>query len=240
MVNTANITVGTNGLYLGGGVIGGANAVQLADPDGDGVYVGTDTLNGSNGGNFIFLNSPANASDWNTKENLANLPCADAANYNDRILPTFSQDTTLMFCFGTCSTDTSCVTPPAAVNVTFQSDRSGSPAFTNAYLSGTFPVAWNGTAYPMTDPDGDGIYTVVMSLLPGNYEFKFTADNWAIQENLEAAAFDSTCMVTSGAFVNRNISIGMADTVLPIHLGRVWRSSCSGASSLWNCLPRID
>ena len=103
MVNTANITVGTNGLYLGGGVIGGANAVQLLDPDGDGIYVGTDTLNGSNGGNFIFLNSPANASDWNAKENLAGLACADPSNYNDRILPTFTQDTTLMFCFGTCS-----------------------------------------------------------------------------------------------------------------------------------------
>ena len=33
-VNTANITVGSNGLYLGGGVIGGANAIQLTDADG--------------------------------------------------------------------------------------------------------------------------------------------------------------------------------------------------------------
>ena len=62
-VNTANITVGSNGLFLGGGVIGGANAIQLTDADGNGVYEGTDTLNGSAGGNFIFLNNAANASD---------------------------------------------------------------------------------------------------------------------------------------------------------------------------------
>ena len=56
-VNAANITVGANGIYLGGGVIGGANAVQLTDADGNGVYEGTDTLSGAGGGNFIFLNS---------------------------------------------------------------------------------------------------------------------------------------------------------------------------------------
>ena len=69
-VNTANITVGANGLFLGGGVIGGANAVQLTDPDGNGIYEGTDTLDGTAGGNFIFLNSPANNADWGTKESL--------------------------------------------------------------------------------------------------------------------------------------------------------------------------
>ncbi|MFL2581036.1 MAG: hypothetical protein ACJ0QM_04040, partial [Schleiferiaceae bacterium] len=36
-VNTANITVGPNGIYLGGGVIGGADAVALSDPDADGI-----------------------------------------------------------------------------------------------------------------------------------------------------------------------------------------------------------
>ena len=40
-VNTANITVGPNGLFLGGGIIGGANEVQLLDPDGNGIYEGT-------------------------------------------------------------------------------------------------------------------------------------------------------------------------------------------------------
>ena len=70
-VNTANITVGPNGLFLGGGIIGGANEVQLLDPDGNGIYEGTDSLSGTGGGNFIFLNSPSNNSDWGTKEDLS-------------------------------------------------------------------------------------------------------------------------------------------------------------------------
>ena len=217
MVNTANITVGTNGLYLGGGVIGGANAVQLADPDGDGIYVGTDTLNGANGGNFIFLNNPANASDWNAKENLTGLSCADPNNYNDRILPTFTQDTTLMFCFGTCSADTSCSVTATYPDVTFSVDMNNvSASFTNVYVSGTLN-SWSGNANQLTDPDGDGVYDADISLAPGNYEFKFTYDNWVGQENLDPNTLDSNCTLTTGAFTNRYITVGVADTTLPVY-----------------------
>ena len=110
-VSAANITVGPNGLYLGGGIIGGADAVQLTDPDGNGVYEGTDTLSGAGGGKFIFLNSPAYSTDWNTKEIIQGLPCSDPNNWDDRTLPSFTQDTTLLFCFGTCATDTICPAP---------------------------------------------------------------------------------------------------------------------------------
>ena len=217
MVNTANITVGTNGLYLGGGVIGGANEIQLADPDGDGIYVGTDTLNGANGGNFIFLNNPANAADWNAKENLTGLSCADPNNYNDRILPTFTQDTTLMFCFGTCSADTSCSVTATYPDVTFSVDMNNvSASFTNVYVSGTLN-GWSGNANQLTDPDGDGVYDADISLAPGNYEFKFTYDNWVGQENLDPNTLDSNCTLTTGSFTNRYISVGVADTTLPIY-----------------------
>ena len=214
MVNTANITVGTNGLYLGGGVIGGANAVQLLDPDGDGIYVGTDTLNGSNGGNFIFLNSPTWSGDWGAKENLAGLACADPSNYNDRILPTFTQDTTLMFCYGNCSTDTSCTVTSTNPDVTFRVDMGNvSASFTNVYVSGTFN-SWSGNANQLADPDGDGIYEGTLSLLPGSYEYKFTYDNWTGQESLDAT-LDSACTLTTGSFTNRYATFGNADTTLP-------------------------
>ena len=231
MVNTANITVGTNGLYLGGGVIGGANAIQLLDPDGDGIYVGTDTLNGSNGGNFIFLNSPANASDWNAKENLAGLSCADPSNYNDRILPTFTQDTTLMFCYGTCSTDTSCTVTSTNPDVTFRVDMSNvSASFTNVYVSGTLN-SWSGNANQLTDPDGDGVYEADISLAAGNYEFKFTYDNWVGQESLDAT-LDSACTLTTGAFTNRYITIGASDTTLPVFC---WEECASCATTTTGC-----
>jgi len=214
-VNTANITVGANGLYLGGGVIGMANAVQLTDPDGNGVYEGTDSLSGAGGGNFIFLNSPANDSDWGTKENLAGLACADPNNYNDRILPAFSGDTTLLFCFETCATDTVCPAPVTPVNVTFQSDRSNAPAFTHAFLSGNFNN-WSGDADTMTDANGDMVYDITMSLVPGTYEFKFTADSWGTQENFDPATADSVCTLTTGIYTNRVITVGNSDTTLAI------------------------
>lgn len=216
-VNTANITVGSNGLYLGGGVIGGANAVQLSDPDGNGVYEGTDTLSGAGGGNFIFLNSPSWSGDWGTKENLAGLSCADANNYNDRILPSFTQDTTLLFCFGSCATDTVCPSLPTNPDVTFSVDMNGvTSSFTNVYVSGSLN-SWSGNANQLTDPDGDGVYEGDISLAAGNYEFKFTYDNWTGQENLDPATADSVCTLTTGIYTNRYITIGSSDTTLPTY-----------------------
>lgn len=226
-VNTANITVGSNGIYLGGGVVGGANAVQLSDADGNGVYEGTATLSGAGGGNFIFLNSPANAADWGTKENLSGLACADAANYNDRILPSFTQDTTLLFCYESCGTDTICPAVVTNPDVTFSVDMNGvSSSFTNVYVSGTLN-SWSGNANQLTDPDGDGVYEGDISLAAGNYEFKFTYDNWAGQETLDATA-DSACTLTTGAFTNRYITIGSADTTLPTFC---WEECVSCAST---------
>ena len=85
-VNTANITVGENGMYLGGGVFGGSNAHLMTD-DGTGTWTVTVAVDAGTTGNYIFLNSPANDADWGTKENLAGQSCGDAANYNDRTLP---------------------------------------------------------------------------------------------------------------------------------------------------------
>ena len=166
-VNAANITVGSNGIYLGGGVIGAANAVQLTDADGNGVYEGTDTLSGAGGGNFIFLNSPTWNGDWGTKENLTGLACADANNYNDRILPSFTQDTTLMFCYGTCSTDTLCTTTYTATSC--------GDLFFSEYAEGSS----NNKYFEIYNPTASAIslsgYTVYLSGNGGSYTNTFTS-----------------------------------------------------------------
>ena len=66
-VNTASIEVGPNGIYLGGGVFGDAQAHAMSDDDNDGVW--TVTLEVANGlsGNYIFLNSPNDGGDWGAK-----------------------------------------------------------------------------------------------------------------------------------------------------------------------------
>lgn len=79
-VNTANITVGPNGMYAGGGFLGGSDALQLTDADGDGTWEGVATLPLSAAGgpnHYAFFNSPNGSSDWGTKEDLSGLPCGD-------------------------------------------------------------------------------------------------------------------------------------------------------------------
>jgi hypothetical protein len=209
-VNTANITVGPNGLYAGGGVIGGSNAVQLTDPDGNGVYEGTTSLSGSAGGNFIFFNSPTGAADWGTKENLTGLPCADPANYDDRILPTFSQDTTLLFCFGTCANDTVCPAPPPTKMVTFVMDaRDTNYSYTNVYIAGSFN-GWCETCNPMSDPEGDSIWTASLPLTNDSIEYKFLLNGWLGQEEFSPGTPGTK---TTGIYTNR-FAVLHGDTIL--------------------------
>ena len=108
-VNTSTIEVGANGMYLGGGVIGSATAYAMTDADGDGTWEVTVSLEEGTTGNYIFLNSPSNESDWGTKEDLGGQECGDAANYNDRILAAVgADDYTLQHCFGNCYIDGTC------------------------------------------------------------------------------------------------------------------------------------
>ena len=75
-VNTANIIVGANGMYAGAGFLGGFNALQLTDADGDGTWEGVATISAGSGPNYYaFFNSPTHGSDWGTKEDLAGQTC---------------------------------------------------------------------------------------------------------------------------------------------------------------------
>ena len=93
--------VSSDGIYIGGGFVGGNNALLLDDSDGDGVWSGSTILDAA-GGHFTSLNG--NCADWSCKEDISGQSCADAGNYNDRnnLLGGFSQDTTLNLQFGSC------------------------------------------------------------------------------------------------------------------------------------------
>ena len=102
-VNTTNITVGSNGMFAGGGFLGGADALQLTDPDGDGTWEGVATvIPGTVPNYYAFFNSPSGDSAWGTKEDLSNQPCGVSSNLNDRVLPIITSDTTIKHCFGSC------------------------------------------------------------------------------------------------------------------------------------------
>ena len=99
--------ISTDGIYIGGGFVGGNDALQLSDPDGDGIWSGTLSLP-SSGGHFTILNG--NCPDWSCKEIIAGQFCSDPNNWDDRnvLLGGFTQDTTLNLQFGTCASPGSC------------------------------------------------------------------------------------------------------------------------------------
>ena len=74
-VNTAAlvaklVALAANGIYAGGGFLGGADALQMTDADGDGTWEAVATVTAGSGPNYYaFFNSPNTAWDWNTKEN---------------------------------------------------------------------------------------------------------------------------------------------------------------------------
>ena len=186
-VNTANITVGELGMYVGGGVLGGANAYAMSDDDQDGTWTVTVALNEGTTGNYIFLNSPTADNDWGAKENLAGQACSDPNNFDDRILAPVTADTTLLHCFGSCETDGSC--PSEFFDVTFSVNTANITVGENGMYAGG-GVLGDATAYAMSDDDGDGTWTVTVSLLSGtsgNYTFLNSPNDgsdWGAKENL--------------------------------------------------------
>jgi len=224
-VNTANITVGDNGMYLGGGVFGGATAHAMSDADGDGTWEVTVAMDPGTTGNYIFLNSPNSDSDWGTKENLEGQDCADPANYNDRILPAIDGDMTIQHCFGSCESDGTCPAATPTYDVTFSVDMSNYPTGVGAndtvYLNGNFS-GWCGDCNPMSDDDGDGIWTLTIPLEDGAYEYKFTVNGWDSQEEFTEVV--EGCTVSDGTYTNRTLTVAGEDMTLPT----VYWNLCAG------------
>ncbi|MDG1238337.1 MAG: lamin tail domain-containing protein, partial [Flavobacteriales bacterium] len=104
-VNMSNET-GFTSVYAGGGVLGGANALALSDPDGDGTWTGVATFPVS-GGAYVFVTDPNDGNDYSGKEDLAGQSCA-VGQWNDREMLAITSDTTVLHCFGSCETDGSC------------------------------------------------------------------------------------------------------------------------------------
>jgi hypothetical protein len=204
-------------MYLGGGVFGNAWAQPMTDTDGDGIWTVTVTLEEGTAGNYAFFNSPAWNEDWNTKEDLANQSCADAGNYNDRILAAVgADDYTLNHCFGNCDTDPTtgfCIIPDY-YDVTFNVDTNNVIVGDGGMYLGD-GIFGGSNAHQMTDTDGDGIWTVTVSLAEGttgNYAFfKSPGDggDWGTKENLTGLS-----CADAGNNNNRILDSVTADTTI--------------------------
>ena len=200
-------------------------ALALSDPDGDGIWEGTDTVNGVTGGNFVFLNSPAHGGDWGTKELLKPVflvqtrqtGMTESCQHSLRILRFYSVS-------GSCETDGTCPTPATPNNVTFAVDMNqyGGSTANGVFVNGTFN-GWCGNCNPMDDSDGDGVWTVTLPLTQDSIDYKFTVDGWNDRENFSPG---DPCTKTSGGFTNCFLAIS-GDTTL----ATVCWNSCGG------CIP---
>ncbi|KAA3620675.1 MAG: T9SS C-terminal target domain-containing protein [Bacteroidetes bacterium] len=223
------ITVDETGLYIaGGGNFGGPGDYPLNDDDGDGVW----TLTIERPVNFSSFYTFTNGAcpDWSCKENIAGQDCANPDNFNDRFMGPITQDTTIATCFGLCYTSTDCSDPNAG-DITFEVDmNSYANAFTTVYLSGTMN-GWSGDANPLSDDDGDGVWTTTLPLNGGQYEYKFQVDGWADQELFNEG---DPCTVTNGGFTNRFMEV-MGDA----SVCWIW-NTCSECSVGTNDLDYAD
>lgn len=99
-------------------------------------------------------------------------------------------------------------------NVTFQVDMNQvSQSFTTPEVNG-FWNSWCGNCNAMADANGDGIWTVTLPLPVGStQEFKYSADNWTIQEMNNPAA---PCTNGNATYTNRVLVVPAQDTTLPV------------------------
>jgi len=101
----------------------------------------------------------------------------------------------------------------AAAQTTFNVDMTCAPeGFENVFVTGPW-CGWaaNDTYNTMTDPDGDGIYTVEVADLTGTVEYKYAINGFADQENLVNDMVDgaSCAPVTDySAYANRQTEAG--------------------------------
>lgn len=215
-VNMANTTPGDTAYIAGGAEWGVAGDYPLVDPDTNGIYTGVFLRDTAMSSQYTFLSDFC--PNWSCKENIAGQPCA-AGQFNDRVAhQPLRADTIINTCYGECSDDGTCTPLVQPAKVVFQVDMSrysDTATFGYVNVSGTLN-GWCGDCAQMSDPDGDGVWTDTLELQAGTYEFKYSIDNWADQEELDPTTDDSLCTLTSGTFTNRIITVGTNDTTLAV------------------------
>ena len=154
-LNTAQITVASTGIYLAGGSsFGSPGDNEMLDGDNDGVYTITVTRPKGFSGHYTFTNG--SCADWSCKENISGLSCADANNFNDRLLPKVHSDTTIKACFGNCVSNGTCVDPNAKDQIDLPIDWEGTDT--------DYSVAdFGGTESKLTTDPNDASNTVLQS-----------------------------------------------------------------------------
>ena len=138
-------------------------------------------------GNYIFLNSPSNGGDWGAKEDLSGLPCADPANWNDRILPAVTADVTIPYCFGTC--DASCPAPPPVSTCNYTIDMQDS--YGDGWNGASIDMYINGvivTNFTITSSQGASAQYSYSTYNGDSVEFYFNSGTWDTEITFQSSS----------------------------------------------------
>lgn len=134
---------------------------ELLDGDGDGVYELTVQLPAGSY-EYKFINGNA----WGSDEGV---PSSCAVNGNRGLTVGTTDITTPDVCFATCSP---CPAGPIPVyQITFEVDMSTTCDVDSVDIAGSINN-WSGGDY-LTDPDGDGIYSITLDVDSGEVQYKF-------------------------------------------------------------------
>ena len=181
---------------------------SLTDADGDQIWEGTANIAA---GSYEYKFT---ADNWALQESL--IPGSSCTmttgNFTNRTLVVTGDVVLPVVCWGAC---VDCASAPAFYDVTFQVDMNGQTGFTTPEVNGSFN-GWCGSCNPLADANGDGIWSTTITLQQGNYEYKFSYDNWAGQESLPVG---SPCTMTTGNFTNRVLTLTQDVVLNPVCFG---------------------
>ena len=229
-------TVHVNGEFTGW--CGDCGYNVMSDDDGDGIYSLTLQLDPGS----YFWKYTVNG--WTDQESFSEAVDGCTVNNNgnfDRQVVVGAEALEVSYCFNTCEAAGECPVPPTTYDVTFSVDTNnynngeGIADTDQLYVSGSFNN-WSGMGNPMSDDDGDGIWEATIAIADGDYEYKFTMNNWAVQEEFSEVV--EGCTVSDGTFTNRALTVAGEDMVLPT----VYWNLCPGVTpgEVYNVTFNLD
>jgi thiol-disulfide isomerase/thioredoxin len=173
------------------------NCNSMTDVNGDNIWEATIALAP---GTYEFKYA---ADAWTISESLIPGSACTVTNFGftNRSLTVDNADMVLPpVCWGFCD---ACEIAPEIYDVTFIVDMNYVTGFTTPEVNGTFN-GWCGSCNPMTDNNGDNIWETTIAIPAGVHEFKFSADAWGTQEELDPTL---PCVVSNFGFTNRSLNL---------------------------------
>ena len=217
--------ISPEGIYLAGaGTFGVPGDNPMLDDDGDGIYSITVTMQENTGSDYTFSNGICNATTFSCKENIVGQDCA-VPPWNDRHIDVETEDVIVNACFGLCG-DGSCdeIDPLETVSVTFNLDMSNVETSSGGvYVAGGGFFGVPGD-YPMTDDDGDDIWTITVDV-PTNTSMDYTYANGACSDfGCKENIINQGCALPP--YNDRNLVVGTEDVTVNACFGLCGDGAC--------------